>query len=108
QAEDGIRYLTVTGVQTCALPISADPVWFNSFIPGNRQSDRQTKCRARGGACVCKQSSRTGYSLSPRDSRKQRIRWLSLGNGAKEEIAAARIRSNERVSRVAQVFTLKA
>src|SRR2546430_9682331 len=24
QAEDGIRYLTVTGVQTCALPISSD------------------------------------------------------------------------------------
>src|SRR2546430_3662802 len=24
QAEDGIRYLTVTGVQTCALPISRD------------------------------------------------------------------------------------
>src|SRR5256886_12423221 len=24
QAEDGIRYLTVTGVQTCALPISAE------------------------------------------------------------------------------------
>src|SRR2546427_6070518 len=30
QAEDGIRYLTVTGVQTCALPISSLPgtlVW---------------------------------------------------------------------------------
>src|SRR6266567_3336189 len=29
QAEDGIRVLTVTGVQTCALPIStcATPVW---------------------------------------------------------------------------------
>src|SRR2546430_11078673 len=26
QAEDGIRDLTVTGVQTCALPISADRV----------------------------------------------------------------------------------
>src|SRR2546430_7495720 len=26
QAEDGIRDLTVTGVQTCALPISVDPV----------------------------------------------------------------------------------
>src|SRR5688572_33305989 len=26
QAEDGIRSLTVTGVQTCALPISADEV----------------------------------------------------------------------------------
>src|SRR2546430_6815757 len=25
QAEDGIRDLTVTGVQTCALPISSDP-----------------------------------------------------------------------------------
>src|SRR2546427_6141569 len=26
QAEDDIRYLTVTGVQTCALPISPEPV----------------------------------------------------------------------------------
>src|SRR5256886_4994926 len=32
QAEDGIRYLTVTGVQTCALPISAlFPYWPNSW-----------------------------------------------------------------------------
>src|SRR2546430_11260611 len=28
QAEDGIRYLTVTGVQTCALPISG---WLSSL-----------------------------------------------------------------------------
>src|SRR2546427_12684700 len=40
QAEDGIRDLTVTGVQTCALPISL-PVWaahgrgFIYGIPGN-------------------------------------------------------------------------
>src|SRR5207248_8371892 len=27
QAEDGIRDRTVTGVQTCALPISATPPW---------------------------------------------------------------------------------
>src|SRR5688572_33178161 len=27
QAEDGIRDLTVTGVQTCALPISGDPTF---------------------------------------------------------------------------------
>src|SRR6266567_2650438 len=27
QAEDGIRFLTVTGVQTCALPISPRPGW---------------------------------------------------------------------------------
>src|SRR5256886_11924707 len=31
QAEDGIRYLTVTGVQTCALPISGfDVLRFNA------------------------------------------------------------------------------
>src|SRR5688572_33387506 len=29
QAEDGIRDLTVTGVQTCALPISHDPAFEN-------------------------------------------------------------------------------
>src|SRR2546430_8327308 len=36
QAEDGIRYLTVTGVQTCALPILFDefPTWKNlMFLP---------------------------------------------------------------------------
>src|SRR2546427_4908756 len=33
QAEDGIRDLTVTGVQTCALPISADGI-------GTRARDR--------------------------------------------------------------------
>src|SRR5207245_3362057 len=27
QAEDGIRDATVTGVQTCALPISQSPTW---------------------------------------------------------------------------------
>src|SRR2546430_12881920 len=32
QAEDGIRYLTVTGVQTCALPIS---------FPGRAPPDRR-------------------------------------------------------------------
>src|SRR2546430_3175672 len=31
QAEDGIRYLTVTGVQTCALPIST------AFVPDRLQ-----------------------------------------------------------------------
>src|SRR5256886_13213067 len=28
QAEDGIRDLTVTGVQTCALPILAKKIWY--------------------------------------------------------------------------------
>src|SRR2546430_5039594 len=45
QAEDGIRDLTVTGVQTCALPISLLP-------PGHLQDhgngDRQPWCRGLG------------------------------------------------------------
>src|SRR5256886_12937457 len=40
QAEDGIRYLTVTGVQTCALPISAPSRTPKSLHV--RLSDRQT------------------------------------------------------------------
>src|SRR2546430_8861561 len=33
QAEDGIRDLTVTGVQTCALPIYFHDVWINPENP---------------------------------------------------------------------------
>src|SRR2546430_11879327 len=33
QAEDGIRDLTVTGVQTCALPISLRSLSWNSSVP---------------------------------------------------------------------------
>src|SRR5256886_16460141 len=33
QAEDGIRDLTVTGVQTCALPISGDSAIASIFVP---------------------------------------------------------------------------
>src|SRR2546421_4535028 len=35
QAEDGIRYLIVTGVQTCALPISCNIVRVSSIFPPN-------------------------------------------------------------------------
>src|SRR5437762_10066000 len=33
QAEDGIRDTSVTGVQTCALPISGTEVWWSIFRP---------------------------------------------------------------------------
>src|SRR5437879_7422279 len=33
QAEDGIRDTSVTGVQTCALPISTLGIWFASSLP---------------------------------------------------------------------------
>src|SRR2546430_8422612 len=51
QAEDGIRYLTVTGVQTCALPISDSPAsrpprrrapaaraFYGTVLPGKHQT----------------------------------------------------------------------
>src|SRR6266567_5864174 len=41
QAEDGIRYLTVTGVQTCALPISPAKRIEDGRIGGERlEADR--------------------------------------------------------------------
>src|SRR2546430_13174461 len=38
QAADGMRYLTVTGVQTCALPISANGL--GAFTNGTADSSR--------------------------------------------------------------------
>src|SRR5438270_12694421 len=64
QAEDGIRDLTVTGVQTCALPISA-PLSGKSrdansltrsggrlIAPGRRSEERRVgkECRSRRGS----------------------------------------------------------
>src|SRR5256886_11448699 len=45
QAEDGIRDLTVTGVQTCALPISPNPfegIWSAVARPGLDNKERLT------------------------------------------------------------------
>src|SRR2546430_10323430 len=46
QAEDGIRDLTVTGVQTCALPISHSPSPRRA-VPPNRGSAPARCCAAR-------------------------------------------------------------
>src|SRR5256886_6997522 len=48
QAEDGIRDLTVTGVQTCALPIS-----ISRIACASRSSARSWFWRARAGAARC-------------------------------------------------------
>src|SRR5256886_4336018 len=48
QAEDGIRDLTVTGVQTCALPISRAPT------TGFRRSGSPCPSRARRTPLVCR------------------------------------------------------
>src|SRR5437762_5353198 len=60
QAEDGIRDTSVTGVQTCALPISGWPIPFKSCeravearpANGRRKSDDGRHAGARPGADV--------------------------------------------------------
>src|SRR2546430_11592894 len=51
QAEDGIRDLTVTGVQTCALPISHRlALRRQPALPAHREAPREGRlARARGG-----------------------------------------------------------
>src|SRR3712207_6871948 len=43
QAEDGIRDIGVTGVQTCALPISVATYLSGHRVPGVRLSDREVE-----------------------------------------------------------------
>src|SRR5256886_8901520 len=66
QAEDGIRDLTVTGVQTCALPISLGP----SRTPATMNPGRagslirwNTRMTSRETAKMIARSLRTWYSL---------------------------------------------
>src|SRR6266478_3659169 len=47
QAEDGIRGLTVTGVQTCALPISGIAAMASGADDQGGTRDRKRRCRAR-------------------------------------------------------------
>src|ERR1017187_7116105 len=49
QAEDGIRDTSVTGVQTCALPIwfTARGAWSDPFSAAGPQQNQSEQCRAR-------------------------------------------------------------
>src|SRR3989440_9364987 len=46
QAEDGIRDLIVTGVQTCALPISPRHAWRASLCAACRAQPSHARCRS--------------------------------------------------------------
>src|SRR5207245_8321836 len=50
QAEDGIRDATVTGVQTCALPISCGLLVARPRLIDQRLRRRPSRLRARGGS----------------------------------------------------------
>src|SRR3989440_12791282 len=81
QAEDGIRDLIVTGVQTCALPISGSRPTFDNKgqrrrFSAERRFTRQSAIRAcgSGGAChtrrACARQSSCGGGSSRRKTRR--------------------------------------
>src|SRR2546430_10230922 len=65
QAEDGIRYLTVTGVQTCALPISLgyDRVQTGLETSAARLTPHRTPHRAFGYASAAYSEMTSGTPL---------------------------------------------
>src|SRR2546427_9517642 len=75
QAEDGIRDLTVTGVQTCALPISSEqPILYPTGSPEGRTA-RQARTRRRWRSGGHRRSaSASGRRCSLRSARRRRER----------------------------------
>src|SRR2546428_2286666 len=69
QAEDGIRDLIVTGVQTCALPISA---WTHTRSPWRRQSPVQSRPEKLKNEAA---GSKT-FEVGLRDSSLRAIQWI--------------------------------
>src|SRR2546427_4305640 len=73
QAEDGIRDLTVTGVQTCALPICRVSTWRPSCTRRNRSGDELAMTtspqsrNAANGAGLRRRSRRYSSSGVPAD-----------------------------------------
>src|SRR2546422_2891795 len=65
QAEDGIRDVAVTGVQTCALPISrfseGDPIW---TLPAKRKSASPVRKPYSSGRTGCVSTSTTDLRAS--------------------------------------------
>src|SRR2546427_3032006 len=60
QAEDGIRDLTVTGVQTCALPISCNaprPKRARTAGTSMRPRSRRPRWKRCTGSCCCRRRS---------------------------------------------------
>src|SRR2546427_1508050 len=80
QAEDGIRYLTVTGVQTCALPI-AGAHSISIDLPNFEAARRETVTLVTG------KTPRADFSLQPREP--------SIADATASEIVAALPGTNE-------------
>src|SRR2546430_3186143 len=87
QAEDGIRYLTVTGVQTCALPISYTPgtrgrwrrcVGYRGRTAVGQENAAVRECMGAGGEGCGRGSdvpARRARSEERRGGKEWRSRW---------------------------------
>src|SRR5688572_32058367 len=74
QAEDGIRDLTVTGVQTCALPISSNGIQFSCF----RNSPMPLFCPGRKCGTWCR-------SVPPFSANDEPVQFSVLGPALRSE-----------------------
>src|SRR3989441_7083979 len=75
QAEDGIRDKLVTGVQTCALPISWPTAVDRPAEPGRRKRMRQrTKKRKKLGEIAPQQYTKNGVVVFSRGKRSEERR----------------------------------
>src|SRR2546422_4516505 len=61
QAEDGIRDVAVTGVQTCALPISIS----SAASEPPRAAPCSSRAPRRGSVCTCRATARSSSSRLP-------------------------------------------
>src|SRR5690606_39337081 len=75
QAEDGIRDFHVTGVQTCALPISYG-------ASNARRSSRIAMCYLRVPSAVVMASTNAAVSCRPR---RDRANWSEIGRASCRE-----------------------
>src|SRR2546430_13720698 len=80
QAEDGIRYLTVTGVQTCALPILVQLARRPHRTDGRRAAWRYDRAgapwqRARQADLADREADRRQRSEERRVGKECRSRW---------------------------------
>src|SRR2546430_5230815 len=108
QAEDGIRDLTVTGVQTCALPIWSARRGVAKLAGGIGGSDHSSGAGARGGLCATRDRSLPGSpKLFPwRDRRlPQRARVRRVARPAADRKSTRLNSSHSQISYA--VFCLK-
>src|SRR5256886_4909381 len=104
QAEDGIRDLTVTGVQTCALPISVEQRLLapgrNHDLAGQYIVHFQTRARAPGNGLTQWQDS-FDERVSSRARVKRALRALA-DEARCREIGLARAEVDDRAARGAE------